>query len=583
MLSPTSTKLAFLLLIVAAQSPSSDWVQPPIRTGDESVESLPWASNIQEALTRAAKEKKLVLATVVAITDGHWVSGYEGSEFWVKRAGKTAFGDDVASADDEGLRKERVMMATFFSDPDVVALVKKHFVPVRVRCEPFVFDGKDPHDPLDPLGTKCSSIGGPALVISKPDGTLVHAIGRIGVFQPALASRMLRAALAKAGVHGVASPPANTGRSASAADFVAKLGIQLEEWTAGAPLELDPLAKTTEVDASKAPIAHTLDRAAQALLALQSDDGGWQNPAFDIRVSGGRGTTYDYEVPRTALVVDALLRLRARLPQRKAELEAAARRGIEIVGKFADAPQPWIWQLTYALHLQVELLQSDLDDQKEKAKERAGRLVNGLLGIQESGGWTYMALPTPRVHSFNTAPVLLLLGELQKLGVDVPTKSIDEGRAFLTSLRNPAEERDYWYAPTMKFEPRASGCRSALCELALMQIGDKGALNRLVPAIDFFFETEPGARAVTKVYESFLSSVALQDAYHYYFGHYYVARAFERLPKEVALNFARQQQAILLKQVEADGSFVDAQAQGKSYSTAMALLALLIDLRYTNP
>jgi hypothetical protein len=32
--------------------------------------------------------------------------------------------------------------------------------------------------------------------------------------------------------------------------------------------------------------------------------------------------------------------------------------------------------------------------------------------------------------------------------------------------------------------------------------------------------------------------------------------------------------------VEVDGSFVDAQMQGKSYSTAMALLTLLEDLEY---
>jgi hypothetical protein len=46
---------------------------------------------------------------------------------------------------------------------------------------------------------------------------------------------------------------------------------------------------------------------------------------------------------------------------------------------------------------------------------------------------------------------------------------------------------------------------------------------------------------------------------------------------------ARRQIAILKRQVEADGSFVDAQAQGKSYSTAMAVLTLLEDLRWSKP
>jgi hypothetical protein len=290
---------------------------------------------------------------------------------------------------------------------------------------------------------------------------------------------------------------------------------------------------------------------------------------------------WDFAPARTGLVVDALLALRERLPKRKAELEAAARRGIDVVGKFADQPQPWVWQLTYALHLQVALLRSDLDGVKPKAKERAKKLVGALLGIQQDGGWSYM--PSPRTHSFNTAPVLLLLGEAQKLGVDVPKEALEKGQAFLATLRNPADERDYWYAPAMRFEPRASACRTALCELALMEVGDKGAARRLAPAIDFFFENERASRSVTKIYEAFLSPGPLQDAYHYYFGHYYVARALARLPKASASRLAAQQQAILLKQVEADGSFVDAQAQGKSYSTAMAVLTLLLDLRAQAP
>jgi hypothetical protein len=566
---------------ISAQT--TGWNQPPIRTGSDSVELLPWAPTIQVALARAAKEKKLVLATVVAVSDDHWVSGYAGAEAIRKPLSKPVFGDDLSMALDEGLRKERVMMAAWFADAEVTALVQKHFVPVRVRCRPWDFDLDIPDDPLTPLGTRIHDIGAPALVVAKSDGTCVHTLGRIGVFAPSLAAPTLRAALGKAGVHEVAASPASTRKETppDAAAFAQRLGIQLGEWTKGAPLEFDPLAHTTEVDATKQPIDRILGRAADVLLVLQSEDGGWHNPAFDVRTNSGAGTTWDYEVARTGLVVDALLSLRERLPKRKIVLEAAARRGIELVGKFADAPQPWIWQATYALHLQVALLRSDLDAEKPKARERAARLVTTLVGLQQDGGWSYM--PSPRTHSFNTAPVLLLFGELQALGVDVPKDAVTKAQGFLASLRNPADERDYWYAPAMKFEPRAASCRSALCELALLDAGDKGAVRRLEPAIEFFFEHEAGARSVTKVYESFLSPKSLQDAYHYYFGHYYVARALARLPKENAAKLAQRQLAILRKQVEADGSFVDAQAQGKSYSTAMAVLTLLEDLRWTKP
>jgi hypothetical protein len=571
-----------LALCVSLLVAPRDWKQPPIHTGPARVEGLPWAGTLLEALALAKQEKKLVLATVVAVSDDHWVSGYAGAEaFW---SGKEApwGGDEIGMARDEGLRKERVMMASWFANPDVAALVQKHFVPVRLRCRPWDFDLDFPDDPLAPLGTKLDDVGAPALVIATPEGKLVHALGRIGVFAPQVGPATLRAALAKAGVKGVAAAPAKPFVIDEELDsFLKQTGIQSAEWTKGAPVGLDPLARTTEVDATQQKDEVLLARAANVLLALQSSDGGWHNPVFDVYPGGGQGSEWDYNVPRSALVVDALLALRERLPARKAELEQAARAGIELVGAFADAPKPWIWQATYALHLQVALLHSDLEAEKGKARERALRLVTTLVGLQQEGGWSYM--PAPRVHSFNTAPVLLLFAEAQSLGVEVPKGSVEKAQVFLASLRNPQDPRDYYYAQTMQFEPRASSCRSALCELALLESGDKGALARLAPAIDFFFEGEPGARSVTKIYEAFLSPKPLQDAYHYYFGHYYVARALAKLPKAQAAELAKKQLAILKKEVEADGSFVDAQAQGKSYSTARAVLAYLIDLRLSKP
>ena len=471
------------------------------------------------------------------------------------------------------------MMAAWFSTPDVQALVEKHFVPVRVRCKAWDFDLDFADDPLALLGTTLDEVGAPALVVAKPDGTLVHAFGRIGVFAPEVAPPILRAALARAGVRGVAAPPSAPGvPPADAVAYAEELGVHLDQWTKGAPIELAPLARTTEVDATKQPIDAILGRAVTVLLALQSADGGWHDPASDVRTIAGPGTQYDLTVPRTAIVADALIALRPRLAGRAGELESAARRGIERVGAYADAPEPWVWHATYALHLQVALLRSDLEPAKAKARERAAKLVRTLLSIQPDGGWSYM--PAPRTHSFNPALVLLLLCEARELGVEVPDDALAKARAFLASVRNPDDARDSWYAPAMKFEPRASSCRTALCELALVEAGDAGAARRLSPAVAFFFDEEPGAREVTKIYESFLSPKSLQDAYHYYFGHYYVARALARLPKDLAQRLAQRQTAILARQVEADGSFVDAQAQGKSYSTAMAVLTLVADARH---
>jgi hypothetical protein len=573
--------LTTLTLTLAALG-SAEWRQPPIVTGIPRVEALRWEPTIESALARAKAEKKLVLATVVALSDAHWAFGYADAEALWSSGSAPAFGADVSVGNDPGLRKERVMMAAWFADPDVAALVERHFVPVRVRCRPWDFDvDVGGADPLAPLGTTLDEIGGPALVFAQPDGKCVHALGRIGVFAPGVGAIAMRAALAAAGVKDVTAPPAAAFEiPQEAVEFAAKSGIRLEQWTRGAPVEPLASARTTEIDASQRSMDAILGRAADVLLALEDGAGVWRDPAVDVRTSGGAGTQYDLEVPRTALVVDALLGMRARLPARRSELEAAARRGIACVGSFADAPKPWIWHVTYALHLQVALLRSDLEAEHGAARARAARLIEALIGMQQNGGWSYVR--APRTHSFNTALGLLLLSESRAVGVAVPDGVVEKARAFLTSLRNPDEARDYWYAPKMEFEARASTCRTALCELALQAAGDASASKRLAPAVAFFFEGEPGARSVTKIYESFLSPTSLQDAYHYYFGHYYVARALEKLPKSASAAHAARQIALLKRQVEVDGSFVDAQAQGKAYSTAMAVLTVLEDLRWTS-
>ncbi len=74
----------------------TDWKQPPIHTGPERVEALPWAGTLGEALARAKVEKKLVLVTVVAVSDDHWVSGYAGARQYWEKLDPPYGGDEVA-------------------------------------------------------------------------------------------------------------------------------------------------------------------------------------------------------------------------------------------------------------------------------------------------------------------------------------------------------------------------------------------------------------------------------------------------------------------------------------------------------
>ncbi|MFO0983025.1 MAG: hypothetical protein U1E76_15070 [Planctomycetota bacterium] len=92
--------------IVVLVANRGGWTQPPIKTGTPFTEALPWAPTLEDAIRRARQEKKLVLATVVAVSDDHWVSGYAGAAEILAKLEPPAFGEDVAMAVDEGLRKD---------------------------------------------------------------------------------------------------------------------------------------------------------------------------------------------------------------------------------------------------------------------------------------------------------------------------------------------------------------------------------------------------------------------------------------------------------------------------------------------
>jgi len=76
---PSLVPLLAAQLLAADESRPREWKQPPIVTGSPFTEALPWASTLEEACERARRERRLVLATVVAVSDDHWVSGYAGA------------------------------------------------------------------------------------------------------------------------------------------------------------------------------------------------------------------------------------------------------------------------------------------------------------------------------------------------------------------------------------------------------------------------------------------------------------------------------------------------------------------------
>jgi len=616
--------------------------RPVVVTTDTAASAkIPWVTTIEAALEKAKAEDKPVLATVVPLDDKRWSSGFAGAREITRGLPPHPFGNARAAQIDSGLVKERMLMATVFSDPEVIAFVSKHFVPVRIRVHTYVFDPRtnpDTNDPLRLLGTNGVETGAPALVFARGDGTRLHACRRMGVFSVPFTLAMLRAVVRKLGVEPEPVPPKSQllttawkhvsdgqwqkvidtlddAERTPEADYLyayahdklgrpdvtrlwqalaardaggswgsrarlrlARTGGRLDEWETVATFAFDPLAPSTERRFDRKQLGAVIGVAVDLLLRKQHPTGEWADPFVDVHPAAGPGSQYDRAVARTGLVVDCLMRAKARVEGRDATLERAIRRGIDFVGRFADAPEPWIWQLTYALHLQIAILGSDRSDaEKQLARTRARKLVAALAGCQHQGGWSYM--PPPRIHTFNTAPVLLMLAELRDLGIDVPEKLGDNAAKFLLRQRQKADPREYAYASNINHKHLgASSCRTAVCELALLRHSRSKDTKRLRAGIELFFANEAKVRGTTKVFESYFSPYAMHDAYHHFFGHYYAARSLAHLDKQMARRFANRQIDTLLAQVELDGSFVDAQMQGKSYSTAMALLTLFADL-----
>ncbi|MHC5038523.1 MAG: DNRLRE domain-containing protein [Planctomycetota bacterium] len=146
---------------------------PPRRGGPERklLDTLPWENDTATALEKGAAQKRLILACV------------------------------RADYNERNSNKPEILIQTLlFTDPTLVDLVKKRFIPLRVMYKSSLYKGgrvPPTADTLRPLGASCTELKAPALCVSTPEGKMIAALQSIGTFDVDMTRQFLLDALAK--------------------------------------------------------------------------------------------------------------------------------------------------------------------------------------------------------------------------------------------------------------------------------------------------------------------------------------------------------------------------------------------------
>jgi hypothetical protein len=192
------------------------------------------------------------------------------------------------------------------------------------------------------------------------------------------------------------------------------------------------------------------------------------------------------------------------------------------------------------------------------------RIVARVGALQDAQGFWAHEYPNP----FITGVVIHALETAKKAGAEVPGVMYRRGAEALLSTRGSGGRQTYRCDGQPPDNEKSSMSRTALCELALFECG-KLQLSDVAAGVEAYWKFVDRLEAVRLC--DYHSDGRLAGFFFFHAGFHTLeaARALSGPAREATQKRFREH---LLAIPEWDGSFVDSHEIGKSYGTAMALL-----------
>lgn len=550
---------------------------------------------IDDAIARAAQEHKLVLWHAYRIEGGQMYRAPNLDDYM----------DEVA-----------------WSDPDVVALVKSSFVPLRT-CVPKAV-GAD-------FGVVAWDKVEPALVFLTPDGKVAHVIDRIRTFDARWFAEVLHRVLAAhpdccpepaAGAKGKGAAAVvdavNLDKAkhdyyqALAAYFGGKEDEGLAGWRALAETAPDsPYAWRAAANLIPAPdktwpgaARHGFENAIESWLppdhAIPTDTRWRRTPAEAEAVAGAAvqwllhmqrpdGSWNDlryayWDTPLitpnawmavTSLAATALSEWHDVAP---AEIDRALARAEDYLfrgtGRVNAGKNEECYACAYRiLYLHHTLAQTESADSREELRAREQELADRLVAIQTpgTGQWAH-----EYDNAFATAVMLDALADVEKDGGTVLPEAVTKAIAGLEAAR--CEDGSFIYGgthPPQQTKARGNSLKNAcgrmpLCEGALFR-RNKSELRKLVFALTNY---QQHYDQFEKIHKCDFHTDEELGGFFFFHDLYHATAAMKLLPADGQAAFKKWFVEKLTALPEIDGAFLDDHELGKSCATSYALLAL---------